>query len=225
MVLATASAAAPLSVVPSGPANPGFRAILVGQDTLPNSGTVTESIDAGQYTYLHVTRDGQGTWLAIPQRDVPVGTEIHYRQGMVMKDFHSASLDRTFETVLFLGDIQVAGETPAPAGHPPVTSAPVGQGDLPNGGKVTESIAAGQYTYLQVTEDGKRTSRWTGPSRRCCSSAASRWPNSRAATRFRHGVPRTAGAAAGRYRFHAGRKSSILGGSVNNIANGRQRHG
>jgi hypothetical protein len=157
MVLATASAAAPLSVVPSGPANPGFRAILVGQDTLPNSGTVTESIDAGQYTYLHVTRDGQGTWLAIPQRDVPVGTEIHYRQGMVMKDFHSASLDRTFETVLFLGDIQVAGETPAPAGHPPVTSAPVGQGDLPNGGKVTESIAAGQYTYLQVTEDGKRT--------------------------------------------------------------------
>ena len=157
MALATASAAAPLSAGSFGPASPGFRAIPVAQDAMPNSGTVTEAINAGQYTYLHVTRDGKGTWLAIPQRDVPVGAEIQYRNGMEMRDFHSSSLDRTFETVMFLGNIDVAGETPAPAGHPPVPAAPVGQGDLPNGGKVIESIAAGQYTYLQVTQGGKQT--------------------------------------------------------------------
>jgi hypothetical protein len=158
MGLATASVAAPLADMSSGPASPGLKAIPVGQNTLPNSGTVSEVISAGQYTYLHVMRDGKGTWLAIPQRDVPVGTEIQYAKGMVMKDFHSSSLERTFETVLFLSGVQMAGETAvAPAGHPPIPAAPAGHGGLPNGGKVAEAIAAGQYTYLQVAQDGKET--------------------------------------------------------------------
>lgn len=179
MALATASAAAPLPGAPSGPAIPQLKAIPVGQNTLPNSGKVTEMIPAGSYTYLHVTHDGKGTWLAIPRRDVPVGTEIQYGEGAVMKDFKSSSLNRTFEEVLFLGGIMMAGEAQlaAPPGHPPVPADPAAQENLPNGGKVTEAIAAGKYTYLRVTRDGKDT--WLAiPQRNVPVGAEIRYANS-----------------------------------------------
>jgi hypothetical protein len=159
VALATVSMAAPLLNPSSRLETPRPGAIPVAENTLPNSGKVTEAIPAGQYTYLHVARDGKGTWLAIPQRDVPVGAEVQYGQGAVMKDFHSGSLNRTFDEVLFLGGVMMADETPsvAPPGHPPIPANPAGQGNLPNGGKVTEAIAAGQYTYLLVAQDGKET--------------------------------------------------------------------
>ncbi|MBE9552765.1 MAG: hypothetical protein IMF05_04790, partial [Proteobacteria bacterium] len=127
---------------------------------------VSEAIPAGTYTYLHVTKDGKETWLAIPKRDVPVGAEIRYAEGALMKDFHSSSLKRTFEEVLFLGSVEIAGESVAAVapGHPPVQTLPPGHSpvpaapaDLPNVGEVSETIAAGKYTYLHVTDDGKGT--------------------------------------------------------------------
>jgi len=159
VALGTAAMAAPLMPASSPPETRHAGAIPVAQDTLPNSGTVTEMIPAGQYTYLHVTRDGKGSWLAIPSRDVPVGTEIQYGEGAMMKDFYSRSQDRTFKEVLFLTGVMMAGETPlaAPPGHPPVPADPAARDNLPNGGKVSETIAAGTYTYLHVTEDGAET--------------------------------------------------------------------
>lgn len=168
--LATAALAAPPLSAPSLPETGRPLAVPVAQSTLPNSGEVSEVIHAGTYTYLHSMKDGKGTWLAIPKRDVPVGAEIRYAAGAVMKDFHSSSLDRTFQEVLFLGSVEVAGESAAavpsghppvpttlPPGHAPVPAAPASQPDLPNVGQVSEAIAAGQYTYLHVTDDGKET--------------------------------------------------------------------
>ena len=160
VALATAALAAPRLDASSRPETPRPGVIPVAQTTLPNSGKVTEAIPAGQYTYLQVTRDGKATWLAIPQRDVPVGAEVQYAQGMVMKDFHSGALNRTFEEVLFLGGVVMAGETPPatpPAGHPPIPANPAAKGTLPNGGQVSEVIPAGSYTYLRVVQGSKGT--------------------------------------------------------------------
>jgi hypothetical protein len=167
--LATAALAAPPLGALSLPETPRSFAVLVAQSTLPNSGKVSEAIPAGKYTYLHVTKDDKETWLAIPRRDVPVGAEIRYGEGAVMKNFHSGSLDRTFEEVLFLGSVEVAGESAAaaapgqgavqtlPPGHSPVPAAPAAQENLPNVGEVSEMIAAGNYTYLHVTDGGEET--------------------------------------------------------------------
>ena len=106
--LATAALAAPPLGALSLPETPRSFAVLVAQSTLPNSGEVSEAIHAGTYTYLHAVKDGKGTWLAIPHREVPVGAEIRYGEGAVMRDFHSSSLDRTFEEVLFLGGVVLA---------------------------------------------------------------------------------------------------------------------
>lgn len=167
--LASAAMAAPPLVAPSLPETPRSSTVLVAQSTLPNSGKVSEAIHAGSYTYLHAMKDGKGTWLAIPRRDVPVGAEIRYAQGALMKDFHSSSLKRTFEEVRFLGGVEVEGESAAaaapgqapvqalPPGHSPIPAAPTGQPNLPNVGQVSESIPAGKYTYLHVMDDGKGT--------------------------------------------------------------------
>lgn len=176
MGLATAAFAASPSVGSALPKMPGSPAVLVAESTLPNSGKVSEVIQAGSYTYLHAMKDGNGTWLAIPSRDVQVGAEIRYAQGAVMKDFHSPSMGRTFEEVLFLGGVEVDGESAAalppghapvaalPPGHAPVPGASAGQPDLPNEGEVSETFPAGSYTYLRITENGKDT--WVAIPRR-----------------------------------------------------------
>ena len=105
MGLAAAAMAAPPLVAPSLPETPRPQAVPVAQSSLPNSGEVSEVIHASTYTYLHVTRGGKGTWLAIPRREIPVGAEIRYAAGALMKDFRSKSLERTFEEVLFLGSV------------------------------------------------------------------------------------------------------------------------
>lgn len=164
--LSAAAMAAPSIGVSSPREMPRSLAVLVAESSLPNSGKVSEVIPAGTYTYLRVTKDGKETWLAIPFRDVPVGAEVRYRDGAVMKDFHSGSLNRTFPEVLFLGGVEVDGESveAVPPGHPPVPTTPPGhpqastaQENLPNVGQVNEVIAVGTYTYLNVTDGGKET--------------------------------------------------------------------
>jgi len=186
MGLATAALAASPSVGSALPKMQGSPAVLIAESSLPNSGKVSEVIQAGSYTYLHAVNDGNGTWLAIPHRDIQVGAEIRYAQGTVMKDFHSPSMNRTFDEVLFLGGVEVDGESAAalPPGHAPVTALPPGHApvgalppgqasvhgapaappDLPNVGDVSEAFPAGSYTYLRITENGKDT--WVAIPRR-----------------------------------------------------------
>jgi hypothetical protein len=65
------------------------------------TGTILETMDASGYTYMHLdTAEGQ-LWVAIPQTPVSKGADIAVREGMVMKDFHSNSFDRTFDSIVF----------------------------------------------------------------------------------------------------------------------------
>lgn len=65
---------------------------------------VTEKIDAGSYSYLNVTENGNNYWIAIPKSDLTAGEEIFFSQFMEMKNFRSETLNRTFESVLFVED-------------------------------------------------------------------------------------------------------------------------
>jgi len=86
-------------------------------------GEVLETMDSGGYTYVHVkTADGD-VWAAGPETPVAVGDAIVMARGMVMKDFTSKTLDRTFDEILFVGSIEpddhahAAGEVDIPAEH------------------------------------------------------------------------------------------------------------
>ena len=64
-------------------------------------GTVVETLDAANYTYLNIQTSTQKLWVAIPASVVEVGEVVTYLQGMVMNDFHSKSLNKTFDSIIF----------------------------------------------------------------------------------------------------------------------------
>lgn len=65
------------------------------------SGKVLETMNAGGYTYLKVDRGESQEWVAIPEASVKVGDEVSYYDGMVMRNFPSKTLNRTFDAVVF----------------------------------------------------------------------------------------------------------------------------
>lgn len=65
------------------------------------NGTITETMNAAGYTYMNIATDKGQIWVAIPETKVTKGDKISCSAGMEMKQFHSKSLNRTFDTVIF----------------------------------------------------------------------------------------------------------------------------
>jgi len=64
-------------------------------------GEVLETMNAGGYTYLRLkTRDGE-TWAAVNRASVGKGAEVTIENVMVMHDFESKTLKKTFPKILF----------------------------------------------------------------------------------------------------------------------------
>jgi hypothetical protein len=86
------------------------------------TGKVVESMDAGGYSYINVATDSGERWIAVNQIAVEVGQEITYLDGMIMQNFFSKSLDRTFPEIVFSGGIAGAGIGATPQGMPPAAA-------------------------------------------------------------------------------------------------------
>lgn len=88
-------------------------------------GKVTQTMDAGRYTYVAVD-DGSGEkWAAAPTFEIKVGEIVEVQQGMPMKSFHSKSLKRTFPEILFAEKIVNLTKNPAPVADAQAANKPV----------------------------------------------------------------------------------------------------
>ena len=86
-----------------------------GADALAKiTGKVLETMDSGGYTYVQVDDGTKKVWAAGPLTPVAVGKTVTLEGGMAMQDFHSKTLDRTFDVIYFVGSIQVAGAAAMP---------------------------------------------------------------------------------------------------------------
>lgn len=83
------------------------RMYVAANNQMPHKGKVLSSIDVSIYTYIEVSEGGKTIWLAAPTTDVKKGDMIGYDDGAVMTNFFSKSLNRTFETVTFVGKVVV----------------------------------------------------------------------------------------------------------------------
>ena len=81
----------------------------VPQSVPEKSGTVLETMDAAGYTYVQVDTGKEKFWAAAPQLVVKVGDDVVVSEGVPMPDYHSKTLDRTFDVVYFVPSIRVAG--------------------------------------------------------------------------------------------------------------------
>lgn len=90
------------------------------------SGKVLERIDASPYCYLRIQTSRGEVWAAVPEAKIEKGTEVTVVNPMLMANFESKTLKRTFAEVYF-GSLAPAGGTAAPApAAPPAGAAPMG---------------------------------------------------------------------------------------------------
>jgi hypothetical protein len=113
-------------------------------------GVVKEARDSGGYTYVQVAQGKKEVWVALPLIEVKEGDEIEVDtvHALVMRNFYSRSLNRTFPEILFASRAKVKGvwlphekgehggiPTMAPSFNPHGTSKMKGHPDgFPHGG-------------------------------------------------------------------------------------------
>lgn len=62
---------------------------------------ILEIKDAGGYTYIKVEEKGKQYWAAIIKSPVKVGQDITFKEQVIMKNFKSKALNKTFENIMF----------------------------------------------------------------------------------------------------------------------------
>lgn len=107
------------------------------------SGEVLEVKDVEIYTYLRLkTKDGE-MWAAVSKAPVKVGAKVTIENSMVMKNFESKSLKKTFPTIIF-GSLGGAG--PVAAAMPAAAAKVVDTTPI----KVAKATGANARTVAEV---------------------------------------------------------------------------
>jgi hypothetical protein len=75
--------------------------------TVGMRGVIQETMDAGGYTYVRVTINDKDAWLAGPQTVVSAGQTVTWSGGMVMRNFKSNTLNKTFDQIYFVNALTV----------------------------------------------------------------------------------------------------------------------
>jgi len=83
----------------------------------PLQGEVLESMDAAGYTYLRLRSGKTEQWAAIPKASLKPGTQITIEHPMVMSNFVSKTLNRSFPSIVF-GNLS-GGNASAPLNNEP----------------------------------------------------------------------------------------------------------
>jgi hypothetical protein len=64
--------------------------------------TAKESINTSEYTYVRASESGEDIWLVVPKTGIKIRGIYYYQGGMLMENFKSKELNKTFPSVLFL---------------------------------------------------------------------------------------------------------------------------
>jgi hypothetical protein len=114
LLLALAVVSTPVLAQSLPPGHPPMGGATQGKGApaaqLPQKAKVLSTIDAAQYTYLEVTQNKKTIWLAGPKMVAKKGDVIRFDEGMVMTNFESKTLKRTFPSVTFVNRVVVTNE-------------------------------------------------------------------------------------------------------------------
>ncbi len=79
--------------------------VTVGLYASTHTAKVLEFINSGGYTYIKVQDGSEHYWIAMTEREVEKGDTISYNEQGWMQQFHSKTLNRTFDKILFASDV------------------------------------------------------------------------------------------------------------------------
>ncbi|HEX8874253.1 MAG TPA: NrfJ-related protein [Nitrosospira sp.] len=72
-----------------------------------NEGKVLATLDAPGYTYMELASKEKRFWIAAPTTRVKIGDRVRFDQSLVMKNFNSKTLNRTFDQIIFVNSATV----------------------------------------------------------------------------------------------------------------------
>ncbi len=124
--------------------NGAFAAALTGE--------VLEVRDVAPYTYLRLKTPQGETWAAVTQAPVKKGAQVSIANPSVMENFHSKTLDRTFDRIVF-GTLSGPGAVVAPGapGAPAAAAKASPHGDM-GGAKPAAPVAAAAPSPVKVAK-------------------------------------------------------------------------
>ena len=114
------------------------------------SGTVLERLDAPPYAYLRIQTATGEIWAAVPATDLATGAAVTVYQPMLMSNFESKTLQRTFDSVYF-GMLEAPGADSAADGNPHAAMSKPTQVDV---GQVEKAAGADARTVAETWEQG-----------------------------------------------------------------------
>jgi hypothetical protein len=120
---APASGAAPKGSTVVKSAAPGVLAGMIPKSGV--SGVVKETMGGGGYTYILLSTKHGDFWVAGPQVPAKKGDKAKVMEGVLMENFSSKTLGKTFENIYFVRGIEL-GDTPAGGAASAPSSAPGG---------------------------------------------------------------------------------------------------
>jgi len=92
-------------------------------DVIAHTATVEETMNSGGYTYARVKKDNRTFWIAGPPTELKKGETISFYEQMMMEQFNSKTLKRTFDRILFVSAISKGDTLPKVAAPIPNTKA------------------------------------------------------------------------------------------------------
>jgi hypothetical protein len=103
------------------------------------SGTVIETIDVEHYTYIKFRDDSKKEhWAAVFKGSYIDGSNITIESSVIMKNFNSPTLNRTFDEIIFGGVTKIDGKSVEPSQDPRET-----EQDQMQGGGDDKKLPAG----------------------------------------------------------------------------------
>ena len=63
----------------------------------PHIAKVVEKIPSTNYLYLQVSENKETFWIAVPTMEIKIGETVYFSRFMVMVDFSSENIDKSFE--------------------------------------------------------------------------------------------------------------------------------
>ncbi len=119
-----------------------------------HSAKVLQTMNSGGYTYMKVQDKNQKYWVAMTQRDVKTGDTIRYLEQGWMPNFHSKTLNRTFDKILFAADV-TAKKAPKKQTKPDIMHSKYQEKGTQNIAELFKERA--KYANTKVTVKGKVT--------------------------------------------------------------------
>jgi hypothetical protein len=97
----------PAQMPPGGNPHAGLKPVEIPAGA-GHKGKVVEAMNAAGYTYVQVEENGQKLWVAVMETSVKPGDIVEFPDSSPMLNFHSKTLNRTFDKIIFAPGLRIA---------------------------------------------------------------------------------------------------------------------